>query len=137
MKWLHLLFSISFFCNLSFSQNQRILHQSFELDTATTLKIDLHGTIITEPWVGNAILVETKVQLFDTPEGVLNYYIKEGRYEIESKLEGSTFSLIAKDKERRAIKTAKGTSKEEVSVKIFLPDKLQPAGTNTWTKPKE
>lgn len=137
MKFLHLLVLVVIYHNLSFAQNQRILHQSFELDTATTLQLDLHGTFIVEPWVGNAILIETQVQIFDTPEGVFNHYIKEGRYEIESKLEGTTLFLVAKDKERRPIKTPKGTSKEEVVVKIFMPDKLQPAGTNTWTKPKE
>jgi hypothetical protein len=137
MKLLHLLFFTALFCNLSFAQNQRILHQSFEMDTATTLQLDLHGTFVVEPWVGNAILIETQVHLFDTPEGVFNHHIKEGRYEIESKLEGTTLFLTAKDKERRPIKTLKGTSKEEVVVKIFMPDRLQPAGANTWTKPKE
>lgn len=137
MKFLQLLLLSLFFYNLSQAQNQRILHQSFEMDTATTLQLDLHGTFTIEPWVGDAILIETQVQMFDTPEGIFNHHIKEGRYEIESKLEGTTLYLTAKDKERRPIKTPKGTSKEEVAVKIFLPDKLQTAGANTWTKPKE
>jgi len=137
MKFLSVLFFLAFAITGIYAQNQRIIHQTFQLDTATTLQLDLFGTFTIEPWVGDAIMIETQISVLNASEGALNHYIKEGRYEIEPKLEGTTLLLTSKTKKRPQLKKADGTSAEQVVVKVFMPDGLQAADANTWTKPKE
>lgn len=122
--------------SIGFAQNQKYIHQTFAMDTATTLQLDLHGEFTIETWIGDAIMIETKASLYDASEGIFAFLIKEGRYEVEAKLEGNTLLLVSKDKIRRPVGTTKGTSREEVQVKVFIPEKMKSAGTNTWTLPE-
>jgi hypothetical protein len=122
---------------LLYGQHQRYIHQTFQLDTATILQLDLYGDYVAESWVGNTILIETKVSLYDIAPGVLDHFIGEGRYATEATLEGNTLRLISKDKLRRTLKTAKGISREEVEVRIYIPEAMQPLGPNKWALPPE
>ncbi len=118
-----------------FSQNQKYLHQTFQLDTATTVRLDLFGEFAVEPWVGDAVMIETKVSLYNASEGILKHFIDEGRYTVEAKLEGKTLLLTSKDKVRSPIGTSKRESREEVTVRVFIPEKMRPEGANSWALP--
>lgn len=137
MKFFYLLL-LSLIANTHFyAQNQRIIHSTFQLDTATTVELNLYGEFTVESWVGDAILVETDVSLANAPEGIFLHYIKDGRYEIKEEREGETLRLVSKDTKRPPIKTSKGECEEVVKVKVFMPDVLKPDGDKRWTKPKE
>lgn len=137
MKFLYfLLFYLVAIFHLS-AQNQRFIHRTFPLDTATTLELDLFGEYTVESWVGDAVMIETQVSLYNAPEGIFNYHIKNGRYEIEEEREGETLKLKSKDKDRHPIKTAKGNPEEKVTVKVFIPDVMNPAGDKRWERPKD
>lgn len=119
------------------AQNQRFIHQVFELDTAFSLQLDLYGAYETEPWSGNTVMIETKVSLYNASENILAHFIKEGRYEVIAELSGQTLLLSSKEKTRQSLGTLKGgTSREEVQVRVFIPEKMQPAGTLTWEIPE-
>jgi hypothetical protein len=141
-------FLLQLFCLANANaQNQRFLHVTFPLDTATILELDLFAIDTVETWVGDAVLVETQVRLYDASEGVFNHYInKEKRYDIEAQREGETLRLVSKDKQRPKIKVPdrnapeKGAMKEcveKVTVKVLIPDVLKPAGDKRWERAKE
>lgn len=119
-----------------FAQNQKYIHQTFQLDTATTVRLDLFGEFEIEPWVGDAVMIETKVSLYDASGGIFKFVIEQGRYEVEAQLEGEILTLVSKDKIRRPIGTSKGYSKEEVTMRVFIPEKMKSTGANTWTLPE-
>lgn len=137
MKFFYLLLCITVINTGVFAQNQRFIHRTFQMDTATILELDLYGEYTVETWVGDAVMVETLISLSNAPEGIFNHHIKEGRYEIEEQREGETLRLVSKDKLRPKIKTSKGDSDEKVNVKVFIPDVMKPNGDKMWTKPKE
>jgi len=118
------------------AQNQKYIHQTFELDTATSLVLDIHGDFVVEEWVGSSIMVETRASLYDASSDIFEHFLEAGRYEIESKLENGALMLSSKDKVRAPIKTSKGVCREEVQVRIFIPEDLEQAGANTWTLPE-
>ncbi|HMO40316.1 MAG TPA: hypothetical protein PKC76_12595 [Saprospiraceae bacterium] len=119
------------------AQNQRFIHKVFELDTAFALQLDLYGAYETELWAGNTVMVETKVSLYNASENILTHFIKEGRYEVVAELAGHTLLLSSKEKTRQPLGTLKGgTSREEVQVRVFIPEKMQPTGTLTWEIPE-
>ncbi|MFN7117626.1 MAG: hypothetical protein ACK4TA_12565 [Saprospiraceae bacterium] len=137
MRFLYfLLLCITITSNIS-AQHQRIMHRTFQLDTATILELDLFGEFTVETWVGSDVMIETNVRISNVPEGIFNHYIKEGRYAIEEKREGETLLLVSKQKERPKIKTPKGDSEEIVTVKVFIPDVMEASGDKRWTKPKD
>lgn len=121
----------------SVAQNQRYIHQTFELDTATTLVLDLYGEFEVEKWVGSSIMIETRASLYDASEAIFEHFIEEGRYEIEATLEVGTLTLSSKDKVRSPIKTSAGERREEVHVRIFIPEDLKESGTHTWAIPEK
>ncbi len=135
MKYIFTIFGLLLFANTSRAQLQRFIHQTFTLDSVNTFKINLYGAFVVEQWAGDALMIETQVSLSDASEGILNHFIKEGRYEIKAKLEGEILTLFSKDKERRPIKTAQGERKEVVIMRIFVPELWLSAGENTWTRP--
>ena len=135
MRYICTIFVVLLFVNTSSAQLQRFIHQTFTLDSANTFTIDLYGAFVVEQWAGDALMIETQVSLSDASEGILNHFIKEGRYEIKAKLDGEILTLFSKDKERRPIKTAKGERKEAVILRIFVPELWQAAGENTWARP--
>lgn len=139
MKFI-LTFALVFGCLLSLSgQHQKVLHQSFHLDSLQEVTLSLHDKYQVEPWAGDAVLFETTVKLYDATSGILEYLIENDRYKIEADTNLATFglSLFSVDKERRIIKTKKGECFEEVEVRVFLPDNFVKTDTHTWKKPEE
>lgn len=122
---------------IAFAQNQQYIHQTFELDTATTLALDLYGEFEVEKWVGSSIMIETQASLYDASEAIFKHFIETGRYEIETTLEEGVLTLVSKDKLRRPIKTSAGERREEVRVRVFIPERLEDAGVYTWKVPEQ
>jgi len=118
------------------AQNQKYIHQTFELDTATSLVLDLRGDFVVEKWVGSSIMVETRARLYDASADIFEHFLEAGRYEIESTLKNGALTLSSKDKVRAPIKTTKGVCREEVQVRIFIPEDLEQSSSNTWTLPE-
>lgn len=64
------------------AQQQKTLHQTFEIEEVERLNFDLYGEIEVEKWEGNTVLTETKIEVHDATKGIFNHFINEGRYEI-------------------------------------------------------
>lgn len=117
------------------AQLQRIFHQSFEVsDSVTVLELSLHGDFQVETWAGNGILLESNIKLFNASEGVLNHFLETGRYALEARQEGGHLFLVAKDKERRPVKTGKGECFEEIQQRLFIPEEFSPVKDGVWQR---
>ena len=84
--------------------------------------MDIYGDYELIPWAGDHILTETNIQLYEASEGILEHFLKIGRYEMVIDSTEGRFSLVSKDKERRSVKTSKGECYEFVNTKVFVPD---------------
>lgn len=123
--------------NVSSAQLAESIHQSFEMDDYNSVYINLKGEVEVETWAGNTVLTETKIKLYDASKGILDYFIKLGRYEIETTNSSSRINLKSKDIVRRPIRTKNGECYEEVKVRVFLPDDFEAETKTVWVRKKE
>ncbi len=108
--------------NTADAQLQKILHQSFDIEEVTSISLDLYGEYELEKWAGNTILTETHIQLYDASPNIMDFYVKQGRYDMEGTLDGEHFKMISKDKVRKTLKTKEGECFEFIKLRIFIPE---------------
>jgi hypothetical protein len=118
------------------AQIERTIYQTFEIDSAQTVHLDLVGftDVQIEAWAGNTVLTEVQVRLWNASTEILNYFVKEGRYKFEFEKKDSTASVTTQVRQRDIIKTKSSGPAgclELSAVKIFVPDNY------IWTKDLE
>ncbi len=125
------------------AQQQRTLHQAFELNDITTVEFALNDSVEVIPWAGTVLLVETTVHMWeeqvlgrtDAPDAIFKYFIEKGRYQVTGTLlDGQVLRLQSKDMKRPIIQTAKGICTEKVTIRIMLPDTFEQAGPQQWRR---
>ncbi|MEL7021577.1 MAG: hypothetical protein AAGK47_08215 [Bacteroidota bacterium] len=128
---------ISLCCVLVFNaltlhaQLEKILHHTFVLDSVDLVMLDVAGEIVIEPWAGNAIMTETHIKIYDSSKGIIDYFVKAGRYDVIAESEqDKQLTLLSKDKIRRPIRTKSGVCHEEVVIRIFIPEEFEAEGAN-------
>jgi len=121
IKLFLVLVTISFGTTL-FGQLKETIHQTSEIDEAQTINLDLAGDYEIVKWAGNTMMSKTYIELSDAKPSILNYYLKEGRYDLEGNATGESFSLVSKDKTRRPIRFKELTCYEYTKVVIYVPD---------------
>ncbi len=104
------------------AQLSQVIHQTFDIDEAASVSIDLVGEYEIEKWAGNTIMTETSIQIYDATPSILKYFVRTGRYEILGKDNDSSYNLSAKDTERKTIKTKRGECYEFVKIRVFVPE---------------
>lgn len=116
-------------------QLQQIIHQSFAVDEMNQISLDIFGEYSVEVWPGSEVLTETTVKLTNASNSILKYLIESKRYAIQlDTLEERSVSLVSVDKKRLNIKTSKGISKEEINIRIFVPDFFEKKNEQLWTR---
>ncbi len=120
-----------------FGQLKETIHQTFEIDDAASINLDLTGEFEIVKWAGNTLMSKTYIELSDAKPSILNYYLKEGRYELIGSAEGERFSLVAKDKTRRAIRYKELTCYEYTKVVIYVPDDFVEASATSLVRQTE
>lgn len=124
---------ILLFCAIpTFAQFEKIIHQSFELNEAIDLDIQVNGEYEVETWAGNVILAETKVQLYDASPSIFNYYLEKERYNLKSELSDAGVVIQSVDMERKPIRTKKGECYEFVKIRLFVPEDYVQVSDNLW-----
>ena len=122
-------------CSTSlFGQLRKVIHATFDTEQSTSINFDIYDEYEVQLWAGDNIMIETTVKLYEGSAGILKFFIEQGRYEIEGKLEGEVLAMVSKDKERRPIKTKNGECFEQVNHKIFLPDNFVQNDDNNWLR---
>ena len=127
MSYRHILLVGAFlsFAKISFAQLEQTIHQTFELNDKTNVQLDLHGDYTFVPWASNNILIETKIQLFNSSASILKHFVeKDKRYLIEADTSLSDkLRLYSHDMKRTSLRTKTGAeSTEIVETRIFIPD---------------
>ncbi|MBP7272278.1 MAG: hypothetical protein KA974_00465 [Saprospiraceae bacterium] len=103
------------------AQIEKTLHQSFPADSVQQIHIELTTDYEIVPWVSNAILTETKILLENASNDIMKYLERMGRYQIDSKYEGTQLTLKPKDISK--VGSKKDTPfAEKITIKIYVPD---------------
>lgn len=135
-------FATLFLLSLMFStttsaQLKETLHQTFAIDEANKITIDLPSEVEIVQWAGNTLMTETYIELSDARPSILRYYVGEGRYEILGTATGENYSLVAKDKIRKIIRYKDLECYEFVRVKLFVPDDFEVVNETTLVRMDE
>lgn len=108
------------------------MYTVFEVDSVKNIDVDIFGAYELLEWAGNTILVETNVQISHASPAIMNFLIKEGRYELGlDTLTEYDRKLYTRVKDRKRIKTPAGECTEIVKTKIYIPGYL------VWTDDKK
>lgn len=106
------------------AQLEKTLHQTFDLEGASNLTIEIPNDYVIEPWASSYLMTETHVLLFGASPSILTHLVEEElRYQLDPELSEGMFKLSNHDKKREDIHTHFGSFTEVVKVKIFVPEK--------------
>lgn len=109
------------------AQMERTIYQTYEIDSAEVVRLDLVGFTHVEllVWAGNTILSEVTIQLWDASPAILNYFVDKGRYQFAFEKNGAKASISTQVRERKVIKTklsGPAGCQEITTLKLFIPD---------------
>lgn len=124
--------ALLFACETAHAQMERTMYQVFELDSAKVVDLDLAGIYELQVWAGSSILVETNIQISHASPEILDFLIKQGRYDVVADTISETVVRIkTRIRDRKPIKTPDGECTEIATTKLFVPD------TFIWTEDKK
>ncbi|HRI61805.1 MAG TPA: hypothetical protein PK228_18835 [Saprospiraceae bacterium] len=116
------------------AQMSRTIYQVYEVDSVKTVYLEIADVYDIYSWAGSTILIETNVQLSHGSPEILDYLIKEGRYDVDIDTSAMpTVRIYTKmpDRKKKRVKTPAGEITELPEAKIYVPD------TFTWTNDKK
>jgi len=126
-----LLFSLS-----AQAQLERVIHQTFEIkDEVNMVGLDLLDSYEIEKWAGNNIMTVAKIELTGGANHILDFFVKEGRYEMEMKEEETSAILTNILKERKEMNWKNGLVYELVTIKMYVPEDFDLIGEQLIRKP--
>lgn len=129
---------LSFLFTWTFSANAQLkktIHQTFDLEEINLVQLDLYGEYVIEPWAGNSIMSETKVELYEASPAILKFFLEEKeRYKINVVAENGTVHLDSNDKERRTIQYRGTDCFEAVKLKLYVPEEYEIVNNRTLKK---
>ena len=130
-----LLISIALLAN---AQVKKTLHQTFELsDENTEVALDIFDEFEVEEWSSNNIMIVTTATLESGIQYVLDFYVREGRYNVEKSGEETSLVLTSKDNVRKGMKYKGTMIYEMVKMKLFIPENYELQGKNRLVKKVE
>ena len=122
MRYLLLLFSFTLSLSAS-AQMKRTMYQVFEVDSVKRVTLDLAGIYELHTWAGNSVMIENNIEISHASPEILDFLIKEGRYDVVSDtISPEEWRIYTKIRDRKPIKTPAGECTEIATVKIFVPD---------------
>ena len=137
MRWFYILSFVTLIHTTSSAQNEKVIHQAFDLGGIDNLILDLVGKVEIEFWAGDNALSETKIQIWDAPPHVLKFFVEEKkRYEVLEARNGNTLTLSANDPLRDPIRYKETTCSEAVKLRLFVPDNFEKIGEGVYQRRK-
>lgn len=119
------------------AQNEKVIHQAFDLNGIDHISLDLAGEVDIEFWAGDNALSETKILLYDAPAHVMKFFIEEKkRYEILEGRNEKILTLTSNDPIRDPIRYRETTCSETVRLRLFIPDSFEKAGEGQYQRRK-
>ena len=123
---------------LASAQVKKTIHQTFELsDKNTQVDLDIFDDYEVEEWSSNNIMIVTTATLEKGAQHILDFYIREGRYNIEKAGGEESLTLSSKDKVRKGMKYKDSIIFEIVKMKLFIPENYELQGNNRLVRKVE
>jgi len=120
---------------LANAQVKKTIHQTFELsDENTEVNLDIFDEFEVEEWSSNNIMIVTTATLESGIQHILDFYVREGRYDVEKSGEETSLTLTSKDKVRKGMKYKETTIYEIVKMKLFIPENYELQGKTRLVK---
>lgn len=95
-------------------------NSSFDLVDLDSLHFESKHSI--EAWAGNTILVETTISISQGRAEIVDFFVKQGRYQINFDSVGTSRALTENTPKRKVIRTKEGPCAEKIFYKVFIPD---------------
>ena len=108
----------------SFAQDPAdIFHKTIDVDAINTIAFDVYADDQVEyrEWPGDDILIETSVKINNGQKHVMDFFRKQGRWDLKPTVTGDQLTLASADTTRRKVEGTKGTSSETVVIVIYMP----------------
>jgi len=135
MRWFFLFSFLAFAQLTGFAQNEKVIHQAFDLAGIDHLSLDLVGEVEVEFWAGDNALSETQIQIWDAPPHVLKFFVEEKkRYEILENRNEEALVLRANDPIRDPIRYKEVSCFEAVKLKLYIPDSFDKVGESVFQR---
>ena len=137
MKKIITVFLVVFAITLQ-AQVQKTIHQTFDVEEEVTqIGLDIYDEFEVEYWASNTVMVVTKVELTSGSQHLLDFYAKEGRYDLEVSGKSTSMKLTSKDKVRRGMKYRDMMVYEVVKMKLLIPENFELRGKTQLVRKKE
>lgn len=133
MRFPFILLLFLFFVAQSQGQASKIIHQTFTLDGAEKININVVGARVEiKETRGSRILIETHISISMPNERLLDYVANGGRYDLIKELDVSKNELIISSKKTNNVLVIRGEEcYEEVSYVFYLPIAVRYANNST------
>lgn len=123
---------------LTSAQVKKTIHQTFELSNENTqVDLDIFDEFEVEEWSSNNIMVVTTATLEKGVQHVLDFYVRDGRYNVEKSGEEESLTLSSNDKVRKRMKYKDAMIFEIVKMKLYIPENYELQGKNRLVKKVE
>ena len=90
------------------AQATRVMHETYVLDSVQNVTVQLYDPYQVQFWAGDKAMLKTSVKLYGAKNNVLDYFIKEGRYNIRDTVLTGQLQLVSADQQRATIRAAEG-----------------------------
>ncbi|MCC7246588.1 MAG: hypothetical protein IT269_12975 [Saprospiraceae bacterium] len=105
------------------AQMERTMYQVFAVDSFKFVSLEIADIYDIEVWGGSSILIETNIQISNASREIVDFLIKEGRYDVKADtISPQELQISTKQRNRKPIKTPSGECTEIPKAKIFVPD---------------
>ncbi|MFK7796094.1 MAG: hypothetical protein AB8E82_01485 [Aureispira sp.] len=131
-----LLFTFS----ICFAQSTASTNQTISVGSSTSLQLDLHAeSIEIKKTKGSRVVIELHVTLSNMPNnGLLDYLVKAGRYELVTSMDASDKTLTIKRKVNSNVILVKGREcTEKIRYVVLVPASIKTITENGITTPIE
>lgn len=120
-------------CITSWAQVSKTIHQTFTLEEAEKVNINVIGTDVEmKETKGSRILVETHIKISVPNEALLNYIVNNGRYDLMKEVDNTNGEITLKSKKTRDVLIIQGKEvNEELSYTIYMPTSIKYANNST------
>ncbi len=102
-------------------QAEKTLVKSFNLNGQTSIFLDLEGDIDITLWSEPVMRIQMTVTLQNGNENMLKSLVTAGRYNLNTKEDNGSFSIIAPGLERKIKLSSGQTLGEQISYQVFAP----------------
>ena len=100
-----------------------IFHKTIDVDDINSIAFDVYPDDQVEyrEWPGDDILIETSVKINNGQKHIMDFFRKQGRWDLKPDVSGDALTLASADTQRRMVEGTKGLTSETVVIVVYVP----------------